>query len=119
MTCTFHLADRHLLLLVDGVETQSRAIDVPAIPVFKDWAARYERCLRDDKRGRSVSLDALLAIGREIAAWLDQTRWMASLTGGSGSLCLDIAVDESNTDAARAFLDVPWELIWSDALRQS
>jgi hypothetical protein len=68
MTCTFHLADGQLLLLVDGVEKQSRPIDAPAIATFKGWAARYERCVRDDKRERSVSLDALLAIGREIAA---------------------------------------------------
>ena len=69
MTCKFHLADRQLLFLVDGVEKQSRPIDAPAIATFKDWATRYERCVRDDKRERSVSLDALLAIGREIAAW--------------------------------------------------
>jgi hypothetical protein len=102
MTCIFRLADRQLLLLVDGVENQSRPIDASSIATFKDWAARYERCVRDDKRERSVSLDALLALGREIGAWLDQTRWMAALTGGSGSLRLDIAVSESNTDDARA-----------------
>jgi hypothetical protein len=82
MTCTFHLADRQLLLLVDGVEQKSRPIDAQAIATFKDWAARYGRCVRDDKRERSVSLDALLAIGREIAAWLDQTRWIANLGPG-------------------------------------
>jgi hypothetical protein len=111
MTCIFRLADRRLLLLVDGVENQSRPIDASSISTFKDWAARYERCVRDDKRERSVSLDALLAIGRDIAAWLDQTRWMASLTAGGGPLRLDIAVSESSTDDARAFLDVPWELL--------
>ncbi|HSK31418.1 MAG TPA: hypothetical protein VLA17_15770, partial [Candidatus Limnocylindria bacterium] len=74
MTCTFHPADRQLLFLVDGVEKQSRPIDAPAIATFKDWAARYERGVRDDKRERSVSLDALLGLGRKIGAWLDETR---------------------------------------------
>jgi hypothetical protein len=61
---------------VDDVEKQSRPIDAPVIAAFKDWAARYERCVRDDRRERSVSLDALLAIGREIGAWLDEARWI-------------------------------------------
>ena len=88
MTCTFRLADRHLLFIVDDVEKQSRPIDASAIATFKDWAARYGRCVRDDRPARSVSLDALLAIGREIAAWLDQMRWMASRTGAGGCMAV-------------------------------
>jgi hypothetical protein len=104
MSWTFRLADRRVFLLEDRLERESRPIAEADELQFRAWAERYERAVRAN------GLDALLAIGREISGWLGPA-WMDRLTGGAGPICLDIETEASPAAPARAFLDVPWELM--------
>ena len=124
MLWTLRLEDGQFCLLGTGAELKRRPrerlagngaateLDVAySASKFRDWAVRYDRTLAMDKGERSVALAALLTIGREIAAWLDEPQWMQHLLSGTGDIHLDIAAGEASPDQARAFLNVPWELL--------
>ena len=110
MGFTFPLAGRRVVFLGGGREIRNRDLDDADFDCFRDWARRYETIVREDNKERSVGLDPLLGIGRQITAWLDEKGWMADL-GGNCPLALDIAVGDSEPAEARASLDVPWEVM--------
>ena len=104
MSWTFRLADRRVFLLESRLERESRPISEADEKQFRDWAERYERAVRAN------GFDALFAIGREISGSLG-LEWMEKITGGMGPVCLDIETEAVLPAPARAFLDVPWELM--------
>ena len=110
MIIAFQLAGRRLLLLTDKREIRSRQLGEMDLGRFKEWAARYETAVHADRAAKSVSLEPLLGIGREITAWLNSEGWIADL-GDDGPLFFDIAVSSGGTPEARALLDVPWEVM--------
>ena len=124
MLWTLRLEDGQFLLLGDRAETGRRPRErlaaggtAPEADAsvgarkFLDWAVRYNREMRMDMGARSAALAALLAIGREIGAWLDEFQWMQQLLSGAGDIHLDIEAGEGSPEQARAFLNVPWELL--------
>ena len=55
-----------------------------------------------------------MPLGREIFAWLDgDDRWLGQGLAGTGPISLEFGTPLVLDDAARAFLDVPWELLAS------
>ncbi|MEL7060030.1 MAG: CHAT domain-containing protein, partial [Acidobacteriota bacterium] len=71
----------------------------------RSWTQRY-------RRATAILHDASIAeIGRELGAWLfADAAWSAWLRG-SGPRVLEIAVDETRSDAVRAVLDLPFEIL--------
>ena len=74
---------------------------------FSDWAGRYDRAVKARNHGE------LLKVGQETFAWLEAEGhgWGGKLTDGAGPVCLDIVTVADPASGARAFLDVPWELL--------
>jgi hypothetical protein len=119
MVWALRLSGDWLHLLRDGVEERRRplakqeAADAAGQPAkqpgdlaaFRDWAKRYEQAVKAD------SFEKLLALGREISGWLGASDWMPLITGGTGPIEFDIETEASPAPEARAFLDVPWELL--------
>lgn len=68
------------------------------------WAARY------DVAEKKTDPRDLVAIGREMFAWLDEDGW-ASDWQREGDYSLEIAVDGHDDDFEKALLDAPWELL--------
>ena len=120
MYWTIQLFDRSVRLLASGTKEASFQLkeldpvrgDIGDIARFKDWAVRYETAVKADRGERSNSYEKLLAMGREVSDWLDEQGWIEKLTDGAGPIELDIETADTKPDAtARAFLDVPWELL--------
>ena len=88
---------------------------VTRIPVTPDvlerlrrWGEEYRRAVRL----RDASL--LLPVGTEMFQLFDETGWASQWARGSNDRCLEIAVEEVESDAARALLDLPWEILAND-----
>lgn len=74
-------------------------------PALARWAERYDHAVRRQRD------DDLLAIGRELFAWLNENGWAAAWTRASGPRALAIRIDELSDPLAQALLDAPWELL--------
>ncbi|UEM19282.1 hypothetical protein JL100_019580 [Skermanella mucosa] len=80
---------------------------------LRRWAADYDRAVRADQPA------SLPAIGRDIAALLNDDGWLEScLRESTGDIALEIRVpadppDPEEQALAAALLDVPWELLTS------
>lgn len=88
-------------LSADG--SQERCPAQPGdVETFRGWAQRYEMAVgRDDEA-------ALIAIGRDIDAWLD-ARGLEKLRGENRDIRFATALRPD--EEQRAFRDVPWELL--------
>ena len=122
MRWTLQLFDQLILLLRDGVELKRRSLsegDVVGaggnIAQFEDWATRYEKAVKTDLLERSKSYDLLLAIGREIAAWLDERNGCSVSSAARATSSSTSRPGKAPPDQARAFLNVPWELLATGA----
>jgi hypothetical protein len=71
---------------------------------LKNWARRYDRAVFIKDQAM------LLAMGREIFAWLDESGWASQWVQGIGERILEVAVDE-NSHLSEALLDLPWEIL--------
>jgi hypothetical protein len=78
---------------------------------LRGWATGYDAAVRADK------WDPLPAIGRDIAALLDDgDGWLERCLNSTGDIVLEISVPANPTDPeerelAQALLDAPWELL--------
>ena len=72
---------------------------------LNSWSSRYDRAAAWDRRAD------LLAIGREMFAWLDEAGWAGALMGGSGVRELEIRVAGAEDAREAILLDAPWELL--------
>jgi len=104
--------DSTLDLIVEGVDPERRRLPGDTLSRFADWAAQYEAlCGRQDAAGR------LLALGRELYAWLDGgDRWLTRLLDATiPPLVMEFqALSTAPDDLQRTFLQVPWELLAHD-----
>ena len=76
-----------------------------ALGQLKEWAKRYAAAVRHDGEAE------LLAIGREMFAWLDSNGWASAWAKSTGPRALEIQVDDLDEALAQAMLDAPWELL--------
>ena len=85
-----------------------RALDAADTARFERWTSEYRRALRQLKPG-----ERLLSLGQEIGEWLDGAEhWLARLRReATPPLLLDLEVSRQPSDAERAFLEAPWELV--------
>jgi len=80
-----------------------------ALDRMKDWARRYGNAVRIDDQA------ALLPIGREIGAWLNQSGWLTGWTRRGGARELEIFSQSADpNEAEAALLDLPWEILASE-----
>lgn len=87
-----------------GVEPRF-ALDA-ALPKLVDWARRYEEAVADPTKQ-----DDLIAIGREMFAWLDEAGWASAWQAGGGDRILDVIASGDPDEQEAALLDAPWELL--------
>jgi len=76
-----------------------------ALAALQGWAKRYEAIVRAGNPG------PLLALGRELFAWLDGAGWVSTWARGTGERVLEVGVEDPNVPWAEALLDVPWEVL--------
>lgn len=88
-----------------GLEPQWTGED--ALPLFVDWAKRYDSATHEENEAE------LLALGRAMFAWLDETGWASAWKDGFGERKLEIKVEGRSTELEAALLDAPWELLAS------
>ncbi len=70
-----------------------------------DWAKRYDRSARAGDSSR------LIALGTEMFAWLDAEGWASGWANSPNHRQLEISVDNPNSKAANALLNLPWEIL--------
>ena len=82
---------------------------------WSDWAARYRAASGPMASATPEALmsasAALLAIGREMFAWLDAGGWAGGWAQMAGPRSLEIGADADPTEDQRALLELPWELL--------
>jgi hypothetical protein len=94
-----------VLCRLDGAADARIRLDDETLEQMRAWAARY---------GRAVEVGdaaALVELGRVMFDWIDRDGWAKRWRGGTGVRLLEIDVDSDDEDAARALLDLPWELL--------
>lgn len=102
--------DLFCLDTTDGGASSRRPLTDANLARLSDWTARY------DKGVRFGDNDALASIGLEIAAFLDEgDAWLSRCLAGVGEIAFEIAVAGTPDDRGRALLDVPWELLATNA----
>src|SRR5271155_3917943 len=89
---------------IEGGE-EVRVPATPAIAKLQAWSKRYDKASLFDNEGE------LSAIGREMFAWLDESRWASAWALGSGDRALEIRVRGAGGGEEEALLDAPWELL--------
>lgn len=90
--------------------TSVRRLSAGALARLKDWTGQYDRAVQADQ-------PALLAIGRDIAAFLnDGDRWLDRSLEGTGAITLEIIVSGAPGEAGLALLAAPWELLAWDGI---
>ncbi len=72
---------------------------------LQNWMHRYRRAVRSDEDSD------IPVLGAEIFIWLDESGWASRWTRGSGRRGLEVAVNETESEAARALLGIPWEAL--------
>jgi tetratricopeptide (TPR) repeat protein len=78
-----------------------------------DWLNRYAAIL-EDGAAKDSGESALLALGREIADWLDgPERWLSSLLrpGAARPLEIEFVAEDPEQEGASDFLALPWEIL--------
>jgi len=76
-----------------------------AITALAAWAARYDAAVPINDQ------QELLAIGRELFAWLDTNGWASAWATAPGPRALELRIDGLDEPLSRALLDAPWELL--------
>ena len=104
------------LRLVGG---ESRALTDACRASLAGWAERYDKLLlRESVQDRLNALESpgeLLAIGREVRAWLDgDGRWLAPLDEGAGPREIVVEAPLRPGEDERRVLNVPFELLADD-----
>lgn len=89
----------------DGASSVKRLSEA-ALSRLRGWAERY------DKAVRANAEEPLVAIGRDVADFLDEgDRWLARALEGTGEIAFEIAVSANPDPRERILLDIPWELL--------
>ena len=90
----------------EGGASSVKPLSPETLARLRGWAEDY------DKAVRSGAPEPLVAIGRDIAAFLDEgDRWLDRILGGTGEIALEIAVPGRPEERERLLLEVPWELL--------
>jgi hypothetical protein len=89
----------------DGAPDSRLPITADALARLQDWARQYKYAVK------SKDTPALPPLGADIFKWLDESGWASKWVKGVGDRVLEIAVEETESDAARALLDLPWEVL--------
>ena len=92
-----------------GLEAR-RAVNADDAARFGDWTTRYRALL-----GRDAAEVQLLALGREMYAWLDGgERWLERLLAAAEPpVVVEFQAPALPDELARVFLQAPWELLAS------
>ncbi len=108
-----HDGDGLLLEEADGRRSAPRPLVAGDRQRIGDWLNRYAEIL-EDGAGKDGGESALLALGREIADWLDgPERWLSSLLrpGAARPLEIEFVAEDPEQDGASGFLSLPWEIL--------
>jgi esterase/lipase superfamily enzyme len=95
----------------EGGASTVRPLTQEALARLRGWAENYDNAVR------SGALPALVEIGRDVAAFLDEgDRWLDRVLGGTGEIVVDVVVPGRPEQRERILLDVPWELLAPNGL---
>lgn len=96
----------------EGGASIRRPLTDATLDRLRDWAARYDKAVDP----YHPDPDALMPIGREIAAFLDEgDAWLSRCLSGVGEIAFEVTVGGTPDDRGRGLLDVPWELLAPNA----
>ena len=90
---------------LDGAPAELRLDSADALRRLQAWTVRCREAARANND------DALLAIGREIFAWLNIPTWISTWARGEGPQRLEIRAANPDEPLAAALLACPWELL--------
>ncbi|HEY0414189.1 MAG TPA: CHAT domain-containing protein [Allosphingosinicella sp.] len=91
------------------IGAEARIARADGLDCLSKWAAGYDKASeRDDEV-------ALLAIGREMFSWLDQSGWASDWSVAPGDRHLDIRAAGRGTDEEATLFDAPWELLANES----
>ncbi|WP_237703789.1 CHAT domain-containing protein [Rhodospirillum rubrum] len=94
------------LLCQDGQKVVRKPLGSLGIARLQGWTTDYATAVR------SRNADSLLAIGQNIADFLnDGDGWLNGCLKRPGPVCLEIEASADPDDGASLLLDVPWELL--------
>jgi tetratricopeptide (TPR) repeat protein len=105
------LGDTTVLFTAGDDGPESRFDIDKAQPVLTEATARYRETLDPYAAFRP---EVLPGIGRDLFGWLDRDRTATAWMTAGGLRTLAIAVDSPDSEAAKALLDAPWEVLASD-----
>ena len=89
-----------------GTTSSRQPLRPDTLDRLSGWATTYDAAVRSEQPG------PLVAIGRDIAALLDEgDGWLTSALTSTGEIGLEIAVSAVPCDREQSLLDVPWELL--------
>jgi tetratricopeptide (TPR) repeat protein len=90
-----------------GVNDARRTLDPVALTAMRGWADRYDGAVR------ARDADALIAIGRDMAAFLNAgDAWLdRAIDGSTGEIDLEIGVAANPRGNDLLLLDAPWEIL--------
>ena len=97
--------DTDLYCHLDGAPEELRLDRADALGRLQAWTVRCREA------ARSNNDDALLAIGREIFAWLNIPTWISTWARSEGPQRLEIRAANPDEPLAAALLACPWELL--------
>ena len=90
---------------LDGAPGELRLDRIDALPRLQAWTVRCREASRNNNDA------ALLAVGRELFAWLDTPAWISTWARGDGPQRLEIRAANPDEALAAALLACPWELL--------
>ncbi|PWC77273.1 tetratricopeptide repeat protein [Azospirillum sp. TSH64] len=97
----------------NGRRTAPRSLTATDRQRIGDWLNRYSDILEQGAKTNHGEAD-LLALGREIADWLDGAeRWLSGLLrpGAARPLEIEFVAEDPEQDGASDFLSLPWEIL--------
>ena len=97
-----------ILCECDGMKPNESAripITEKTLDRLNHWKIKYKQAVR------SNNPDLLPIIGGEIFEWLDESGWASKWFKGIADRVLEIAVEDPDSEAASALLDLPWEIL--------
>lgn len=105
MKATIQLVGTDLLCRCPGLSSECRLDGADGLAKLQAWATRYGKAAKHNYEAD------LLAIGREMFDWLNESGWAAAWTKAAGSRDLEIRIDDPADSLAQAVLEAPWELL--------
>ena len=108
MRARISIIGNEILCECDGAE-RNADIRIPltseALTRLNSWAQQYRRAVR------SGDPSLLPDVGTQMFDWLDESSWASKWVKGAGDRELEIAVDEAESEASCALINLPWEVL--------